>query len=329
MRELTKILLSVCTVCALGQGQHTARADSDPPDQVPTPQDPPAADPMQSPPPATTDTPSDGPGTTGPAPNPPPAPSTTQAEPTDESPPPTTPPPTTTPPPPSTTQPTTTPPPSTTQQTTTTTTTTTTTGPSSAADEHSYAWSEPSLRSGIGVSVLVGGGATGFTEKDMRNITSNVGGLWDVRLTIGSHVPLGIDVSYVGSAIGINNLPTGDTGTLIGTAVEGALRWNVLPHAMWTPYVFGGVGWQRYDVTGLSAASRASIGMSKNDNLLEFPMGLGLSYRMNGFLIDVRGVFRYTMDNDLVLKTFPPVPGSSSFAKAHSWEGSAAIGYEF
>ncbi|HEX7836531.1 MAG TPA: hypothetical protein VF469_03660 [Kofleriaceae bacterium] len=282
---------------------------------------------MQSPPPTTTDTPSDGPGTTGPAPNPPAAPPTTQAEPPDE----TTPPPTTTPPPPTTTQPTTPPPPGPTRQTTTTTTTTSTYGPSSAPDEHSDAWSEPALHSGIGISVLVGGGATGFTEKDMRNITSNVGGLWDVRLTIGSHVPLGLDISYVGSATSINNLPTGDTGTLIGTAVEGALRWNILPHGLWTPYVFGGVGWQRYDVTGLSAVSRASVGMNKHDNLLEFPMGLGLSYRMNGFLIDVRGVFRYTMDQDLVLKSFPTtLPAShSDFAKMHTWEGSAAIGYEF
>jgi len=327
MRELTKILLSACTVCALGQVQHTARADTTP-DQVPPAQDPPAADPAETPPTTTTssqpsgttDTPSDSPSTTSPQPNPPPNPPAEPTEPTGE-PTPTTQPPTTPTPAP--------PPPATATQTTTPTTTTY--GPSgeAAPDEYSYAWSEPALQSGVGVSVLVGGGATGFTEKALRNITSDVGGLWDVRLTIGSHVPLGVDVSYVGSAIGINNLPTGDTGTLIGTAFEGALRWNILPHHIWTPYVFGGVGWQRYDVTGLSDVSRASVGMNKHDNLLEFPMGGGLSYRMNHFVFDLRGAFRYTMHNDLVLTTFPPPPGGSSFAKAHSWEGSAAIGYEF
>jgi hypothetical protein len=30
---------------------------------------------------------------------------------------------------------------------------------------------------------------------------------------------------------------------------EGALRWNILPHYTWNPYVFVGAGWQRYDIT--------------------------------------------------------------------------------
>jgi len=180
--------------------------------------------------------------------------------------------------------------------------------------------------------MLVGGGATGFVKGGMRSVTSDVGGLWDVRLTLGSHVPLAIDISYVGSATKINNLPIiNDTGTLIGTTVEGALRWNVLPHSPWTPYAFGGVGWQRYDVTGISDVSLARIGMNDHDNLLEFPMGAGLAYRMNGWVVDLRGVFRYTMDEDLVPKTITLNNNNSNnnFAKMHTWEGSAAIGYEF
>lgn len=195
---------------------------------------------------------------------------------------------------------------------------------------YSYAWREPGLQSGIGVSTIIGGGVTGFTDKTMRNTTSDVGGLWDFRLTIGSHVPLALDLSYVGSATNINGLPTGRKGTLVGTTAEAALRYNMLPHLPWTPYIFAGVGWQRYDVTQTNV-SLSDSGMNDHDNLLEFPLGGGLAYRMAGFVFDLRGTFRATTDQDLVL-TRPVLassPTSDDFAAMHTWEASAALGYEF
>jgi len=196
-------------------------------------------------------------------------------------------------------------------------------------DMYNYAWSDPMLSSGIGVSILLGGGVTGFTEKSVRNRTASVGGLWDVRATIGSHVPLGLDISYVGTATEINSgLAPGQSATLIGTAVEGALRWNILPHFAWNPYLFVGVGWQRYDVTQ-THATLATIGMNDSDNAVDFPMGVGLSYRMSGFVADLRGVFRATTDNHLMLKSPALFPASREYAAMHSWEASAAIGYEF
>jgi len=197
-------------------------------------------------------------------------------------------------------------------------------------DPYSYAWREPGLQSGIGVSTIIGGGVTGFTDKTMRNTTSDVGGLWDFRLTIGSHVPIALDLSYVGSATNINGLPTGRKGTLVGTTAEAALRYNLLPHFPWTPYIFAGVGWQRYDVTQTNV-SLSDSGMNDHDNLLEFPVGGGLAYRMAGFVFDLRGTFRATTDQDLVL-TRPVLassPTSDDFAAMHTWEASAALGYEF
>ncbi len=59
-----------------------------------------------------------------------------------------------------------------------------------------YAWNEPRLQTGIGVGFIVGGGVAGFTDQSMRNaLTSQVQGLWDARLSIGTHIPLGIDLS--------------------------------------------------------------------------------------------------------------------------------------
>jgi hypothetical protein len=194
-------------------------------------------------------------------------------------------------------------------------------------DPYSYAWREEGLQSGIGVSATLGGGVVGFTEETMRDTTSSVGGLWDLRVTIGSHIPLGLDISYLGSATNVDGLPTGESGTLIGTTLEGALRFNMLPHYAWNPYIFAGVGWQRYDVTEANV-SLSDAGMNDQDDLLEFPMGLGLAYRMGGLVADLRGTFRATTDEDLVLEN-PTSPTSDDFARLHTWQASAAIGYEF
>jgi len=200
-------------------------------------------------------------------------------------------------------------------------------GPSAHAEDiYGYGWHESSLSTGIGVGVIAGVGLSGFTDSHVRDATSSVGGLWDLRMTVGSHVPIGVDVSYVGSSQTINSVVGSNNGTLIGTAVEGALRWNILPHSPVNPYLFGGIGWQRYDVSGASF-TLSDAGVNDHDNLLDFPAGLGLSYRDGGFVADVRGTYRWTTDNNLIIAH--PLTPNSGFAKMDSWEASAAAGFEF
>jgi hypothetical protein len=310
---MIKILLSASTVCALGAAQNVARADSNQvPSQTPSTQPAPpplAPQPVVPPPPIPTDTPTPV-SPNDPVTNPNPADQPPITDPTV---------PTTAPPlPPDTTE-------------TTTTTTTTTTVVDSDLDDRSmygYAWHEPALPSGIGVSTIIGGGVAGFTDRTMRNTTSDVGGLWGLKVAIGSHLPLALELGYTGSATNINGLPTGNKGTLIGSTAEAAVRWNILPHFPATPYLFGGVGWQRYDVTQTSV-SLSDSGMNDHDNLLVFPMGTGIAYRMNGFVADLRGTFRLATDQNLVLRNQTNVPLSSDFAPMHTWEASAALGYEF
>jgi hypothetical protein len=189
-----------------------------------------------------------------------------------------------------------------------------------------YAWNEPGLQSGVGVQFTVGGGLMGFTDRAMRDtVSSDVAGLWDARLSLGTHVPIGLDVSYLGSAQNVNTLAGTPNGTLVGTTAEAALRWNILPHAAVTPYIFGGLGWQRYDLTNTRVAA-ADSGMQQSDNFLEVPMGLGFAIRqMNGFTLDARGTYRaQATSSDLVLDT-----STGNFAKVNTWEASAALGYEF
>ncbi len=191
--------------------------------------------------------------------------------------------------------------------------------------DYSYGWNEPRMATGVGVGITIGGGIAGFTDQSLRNsLSTSVNGLWDARVSIGTHVPIGLDVSYIGMAGNLNTLQGASNGTLVGTTAEAALRWNILPHFMWDPYVFAGVGYQRWDVTSMKFAT-ADTGVKNSENLAEYPMGAGLSFRHpSGWLADVRGTFRAEPSSTLVRD----VP-NGAFASAHWWEASAAVGYEF
>src|SRR5689334_5545515 len=92
-----------------------------------------------------------------------------------------------------------------------------------------YAWRDGHLKSEIGVGISIGGGVSGFTDQTVRNATaSNASGLWSVRAVFGTHIPLGLELGYLGTAVdvhGQNMQPM-----LLGTTTEAALRFNILPH---------------------------------------------------------------------------------------------------
>jgi hypothetical protein len=327
---MMKILLSACTVCAFGQGSIAQAQSSKAAGQTPSSPAKPAPDPSPATSPADASdsqpAPPDDPSTETPAATA--VPDTSQ------------------PPPDS-------PPDSSTTTTTTTTTTSSTGGDATATpptpptpppapppeaagaesdtDMFAFNMHNPRLRSGIGVSAMIGGGVVQFTNSTMRDTTSNLGGLWNLHVTFGTHLPLALDLAYVGSATHISGLPNGDTRTLLGSAAEGTVRWMVLPNYAWTPYVFGGVGYQRYDVKG-GNVSLSDTGMNSSDNLLSVPAGLGFVWRgNNGLVADIHGTYRFTWFQDLVLKNGAPIgaSGSNSFVSLNNWEASAAIGYEF
>ena len=187
-----------------------------------------------------------------------------------------------------------------------------------------YAWREPGLVTGFGLGVAVGAGVTGFTGQTMRDtVPGQVGGLWDVRVMLGTHLPLALKLGYLGEASNVSVFGA-PNGTLIGTTAEGDLRWNILPHLPFDPYIFGGVGYQRYDVQN-ERLSESDTGMRPNDNLVEFPMGVGASWRdTSGITVDLRGTYRQTIDENLITNS-----NGVGFANLSWWEASAALGYEF
>ena len=176
-----------------------------------------------------------------------------------------------------------------------------------------------------GIGISIGGGIAGFTDKAMREtVTADVDPLWDVRAMIGTHSPIGAEVTYLGSAGTVRTLAGNENGTLVGTTFEATLRWNILPHMMWNPYVFAGAGWQRYDVRNMMAAT-SDTGLAGSDDLLEIPMGAGVTFRdpNSGLTFDVRGTFRAAVANANLLAE----PDGSN-AGLHTWEASAALGWE-
>ncbi|HTL34318.1 MAG TPA: hypothetical protein VL326_14425 [Kofleriaceae bacterium] len=201
-------------------------------------------------------------------------------------------------------------------------------GPSRRGSES--LWSDPSVTSGIGVGIDVGGGVTGFVGSRLRSTTSTVGGSWSFRAAIGTRVPLALELGYTGSATAINGQIGPQTATLMGRTIESAIRYTVLPRATWSPYVFAGLGWQHYTIDDRSF-ELSDTGIRTNDDLLVMPFGLGMGYRVGAIVADLRGTLRAASGANLVLDN-PELAletGQGTYAPMHSWETSLNLGYEF
>lgn len=175
----------------------------------------------------------------------------------------------------------------------------------------------------IGIEALVGGGVTSYWNKGTRAIT-NAGGSWDARIGIGTRSYLAGEVAYIGSAQNITALGLESNALLMANGAEGVLRVN-LTKAKIQPYLFGGVGYQRYQVVN-TAVSNADI--NDNDNVLEVPFGIGLSARpYKSFLLDVRGTGRATYFDNM-FENFATGTGTSGTG-LNSWTFNAHLGWEF
>lgn len=222
--------------------------------------------------------------------------------------------------------------------TTTTTTVTPSTPPAApdiyiapttvVTDDTDEGWQGDMHRYGIAVSA--GGGTGGFTNEAMRD-TTNVGGEWDVRVSIGTRSPLALETSYIGSAQSISALGLDDNAVLVGNGAQAALRFNTTIDFPVQPFLYGGAAWRRYDLTN---ADFNTSDVNDSDNVFEFPLGVGVAGHWQGLILDARGEYRPTIDNDLLPEfastggTLEDI-GNDNFAAMHRWSVSASIGYEF
>ncbi|HTM23123.1 MAG TPA: hypothetical protein VL172_21530 [Kofleriaceae bacterium] len=180
----------------------------------------------------------------------------------------------------------------------------------------------PSLLTEWGMSISAGGGGEGFTDKDMRDSSGNCGA-WNVRAQLGTRTPIAFEAAYIGSAQSIDALGLDQDAILLGTAVEGTVRVNILARSAWQPYAFAGGAWRRWNVTN---ADVNTSDVAEKDDVLEIPMGAGLAYRHRGFVADARGAFRLSTGEDMVPTSTTEGGG---FQPMHRWSAMGSVGYEF
>jgi hypothetical protein len=177
----------------------------------------------------------------------------------------------------------------------------------------------------VAVTLTLGAGVEGFTGDSMRDVASPAA-TWDVRAVIDVRSAVAIEVAYLGSIAALDAPVGGQEGTLVGQGAEGLVRSDIYGVDAWHLYALLGGAWRRYTVTGADFQMPAT-GMNDTDDVLEFPMGIGLAYRRGGFLADARAVFRAAAEEDMILiDADDPTPGD--FGTMHTWSVSARLGYQ-
>ena len=175
----------------------------------------------------------------------------------------------------------------------------------------------PRLLTDYGESLVVSGGVTNFIEDSIRNIT-DTGGFWEARLGLGTRFWIGVEGADVGSARKIRT--TGVDTNLVSHGAEGNLRINYPAsggNLLIEPFVFGGLGWTHFHINGL----RATTGILRpSDDILTVPVGAGITFGYDHFLIEGRFTYRQTFYDDLV-------PGGNGTLK--NWAAGASLGFEF
>jgi hypothetical protein len=177
----------------------------------------------------------------------------------------------------------------------------------------------------IGYSLTLGGGVDDFVGTELRDTTS-VGGSWNVRGSIGTKSYVGFEGSYIGSAQNIN-MPfdnnSGNQPVLVGNGAQGAIRLNATRHTTVQPFAYGGLAWRHYSVSNKDAAFSASQ-LSDSDDVIEYPVGIGIGGKVGAFTLDARGEYRWATGEN-----FMPVPGTSNdFNSMDRWGVTANLGVE-
>lgn len=181
---------------------------------------------------------------------------------------------------------------------------------------------ERSLITPWGMGISAGGGVQDFVDKDADRMT-DVGGAWDVRLTFGTKAPIGFEAAYIGSANNIDAIGLDTDAVLVSNGAEGLVRVNLGAYRL-QPFVFGGAGWSRYDLTNEDFNTSS---VNSQDDVFAIPFGAGLSgyAGTTGLMLDARFTYRATYDEDL----FRPGTGNERNEDLDHWSVTGRIGYEF
>jgi hypothetical protein len=127
----------------------------------------------------------------------------------------------------------------------------------------------------------------------------------------------------MGSAQNISALGINDNALIVGQGAEAALRINLTRMAV-QPYLFGGVGWTRYQ---LRRTAENTSSLRGTDDILTAPFGAGLAVRVAaGLLLDLRATGRAAFYDDLMDGAYA---NTGEDARLHSWNLGGRLGWEF
>ncbi|HEY1810911.1 MAG TPA: hypothetical protein VGG74_01055 [Kofleriaceae bacterium] len=166
------------------------------------------------------------------------------------------------------------------------------------------------------LAMTIGGGVDDFAGDTLRHSTQ-LGGSWNARLTIGQHNILAGEVSYIGSAQNVNGLGIGTRSTIVGNGVQGDLRLNGTINSMFQPFIYGGAAWRHYSTT---ETPNAFADLATTDDVFEIPVGAGIAAYFGGLTVDVRGEYRFAFG------------GNSNDSNGNSldrWGATGNFGFEF
>jgi len=177
-------------------------------------------------------------------------------------------------------------------------------------------------RSEVGLAVSLGGGIGEFTDSTLRDRTG-VNGAYDARLLMGTRSPIAAEVAYVGTAGSIDALGLDDSAVLMSNGVEGLMRLN-LGNRVIQPFAVGGASWVHYSIVN---SNHNTSDVRDQDDVFAVPVGAGIASYFGdaGFMGDLRFVYRFTFNDDLIR----PSPIASTGASMANWNVSARIGYAF
>jgi hypothetical protein len=174
----------------------------------------------------------------------------------------------------------------------------------------------------IGVEAAIGAGVTGFFAQRARALASP-GGSWEIRVTMGSRLPLAFEGAYIGSRQNLAMMGLQPNGVILGNGGESNLRFNLTRGAV-QPYVFAGAGWIRYR---FSDTKLRTIDGQASENVFQMPFGAGLTVRGHHAFADARATGRFLYNDVLVDRA--ETSSSTKLGAVSSWSLIGRVGWQW
>jgi hypothetical protein len=165
----------------------------------------------------------------------------------------------------------------------------------------------------LGIGVEAGGGFGGFLDKNISEQTG-VQGQWTARLIFGTRSHFGAEAAYIGSAQSVNTSGISQNAKIVGNGAETAFRYNLFT-GMFQPYASAGIGWVHYS---LGNAQLTTSDVQQNGDVAVFPVGLGMTFKYMGFMLDNRFSLHPATSSGLIRNT-----------NLSTWDIQARGGFEF